>query len=169
MTWVGANKDFLSLLIAMLAIVISFSTVLIGLLNLRTNSFIAIQNVMLSNEMQRGRLLVYKAIATGEAPLPDSDEEYLMVRSLAVFDQLGMLSRRWIVPLRWVLLFWHARLQLLKHGFGVAADPTRPYILGGRPNLQYLVEHAERFRCDQSCCTNGQKERRLMEPPSSAA
>jgi hypothetical protein len=158
MEWVGANKDILSLLIALLAIMVSLSTVLIGLRNLRTNSFMAIQNRMLSSEMQRGRLLVYRAIATGAAPPRDSDEEYLMVRSLAVFDELGMLSRQWIVPRKWVLRFWHARLQLMTHGFGMEPDPTRPYILQGRPNLQYLIERAECYRCGQTCCTNGQKK-----------
>src|SRR5688500_12798044 len=84
MAWVGANKDMLSLLIALLAILVSLSTALINLRNLRTNSFVAMQNVMLNGELQRGRLLVYRAIATGEVPPRDSDEEYLMVRSLAV-------------------------------------------------------------------------------------
>ncbi|MEV4342878.1 hypothetical protein AB0J83_00160 [Actinoplanes sp. NPDC049596] len=164
MEWVGANKDLLSLLIAFLAILVSLSTVLIGVQNLRTNSFIAIQNVMLSGDMQRGRLLVYKAITTGVAPVRDSDEEYLMARALAVFDQLGMLSRRWMVPRKWVMQFWHPRLQLLRHGFGMQPDPERPYILQGRPNLQYLIDRAERYQCDQSCCVDGQKEGRLREP-----
>ncbi|GAA3932734.1 hypothetical protein [Actinoplanes auranticolor] len=164
MAWVGANKDMLSLLIALLAILVSLSTALINLRNLRTNSFVAMQNVMLNGELQRGRLLVYRAIATGEVPPRDSDEEYLMVRSLAVFDQLGMMSRQWIVPRRWVLRFWHPRLQLLKHGFGMEPDPTRPYILQGRPNLQYLVDRAERYHCADTCCANGQKESRLSEP-----
>jgi hypothetical protein len=164
MEWVGANKDILSLLIALLAIMVSLSTVLISLRNLRTNSFMAIQNRMLSSEMQRGRLLVYRAIATGDVPPRDSDEEYLMVRSLAVFDELGMLSRQGIVPRRWVLRFWHARLQLMKHGFGMKPDPHRPYILQGRPNLQYLIDRAERYRCGQTCCINGQRENRLKEP-----
>jgi hypothetical protein len=164
MAWVGANKDMISLLIALLAILVSLSTALINLRNLRTSSFIAIQNVMLNGEMQRGRLLVYRAIATGDVPPRDSDEEYLMVRSLAVFDQLGMLSRQWIVPRKWVLRFWHPRLQLMKHGFGMEPDPTRPYILQGRPNLQYLIDRAERYPCADTCCADGQKESRLKEP-----
>jgi hypothetical protein len=164
MVWVGANKDILSLLIALLAILVSLSTVLISLRNARTNSSIAIQNVMLNGEMQRGRLLVYKAIETGAAPPRDSDEEYLMVRALAVFDLLGMFSRQGIVPLKWVLRFWHARLQLMRHGFGIDEDPTRPYILHGRPDLQYLIERAERYRCGRTCCTHGQRERRLSGP-----
>jgi len=165
MGWVSANKDIISLLIALLAILVSLSTALINVRNLRTSSFIAIQKEMLTGEMQRGRLLVYRAIATGDAPPRDSDEEYLMVRSLAVFDQLGMLSRQWIVPRRWVLRYWHPRLQLLKHGFGIEPDPDRPYILQGRPNLQYLIEHAERYRCADSCCADGRKEGRLRVPP----
>jgi hypothetical protein len=164
MGWVGANKDILSLLIALLAILVSLSTVLISLRNARTNSFIAIQNVMLTGEMQRGRLLVYKAIETGDVPPRDSDEEYLMVRSLAVFDLLGMFSRQRIVPRKWVLRFWHARLQLMKHGFGMEGDPARPYILQGRPDLQDLIERAERYRCSRTCCKNGQRERRLRGP-----
>ncbi|HEX5204262.1 MAG TPA: hypothetical protein VFW27_30415 [Actinoplanes sp.] len=164
MEWVGSNKDILSLLIALLAVMVSLSTVLIGFRNLRTNSFMSIQNRMLSNEMQRGRLLVYRAIATGEAPARDSDEEYLMVRSLAVFDELGMLARLRIVPREWVLRFWHARLHLMTHGFGMEFDPARPYILQGRPNLQYLIACAGRYRCDQDCCADGQKELRLREP-----
>ena len=71
MAWVGANKDMLSLLIALLAILVSLSTALINLRNLRTNSFVAMQNVMLNGELQRGRLLVYRAIATGEVPPRD--------------------------------------------------------------------------------------------------
>jgi hypothetical protein len=164
MGWVGANKDILSLLIALLAILVSLSTVLISLRNARTNSFIAIQNVMLSGDMQRGRLLIYKAIETGDVPARDSEEEYLMVRSLAVFDQLGMFSRQGIVPRKWVLRFWHARLQLMRRGFGVEEDPTRPYILRGRPDLQDLIERAERYRCGRSCCTNDQRARRLRGP-----
>ncbi|MEV4704477.1 hypothetical protein [Actinoplanes sp. NPDC049316] len=164
MAWVGANKDILSLLIALLAILVSLSTALINLRNLRTSNFIAIQNVMLNGDMQRGRLLVYRAIATGDVPARDSEEEYLMVRSLAVFDQLGMLSRQWIVPRRWVLRFWHPRLQLMSHGFGMEPDPARPYILQGRPNLQYLIDCAGRYQCADSCCADGQKQNRLRDP-----
>ena len=51
-------------MIALLAILVSLSTVLISLRNAQTNSFIAIQNVMLNGDMQRGRLLIYKAIET---------------------------------------------------------------------------------------------------------
>ncbi|GIF20245.1 hypothetical protein BJ973_001849 [Actinoplanes tereljensis] len=161
MEWVSANKDILSLLIALLAILVSLSTVLISRRNARTTSFIAIQNVMLSGDLQRGRLLVYRAIQTGDVPPHDSDEEYLMVRSLAIFDLLGMLSGQGIVPRRWVLRYWHARLQLLRHGFGMEEDPSRPYIVHGRPDLQDLIERAERYRCDRTCCANGQRERRL--------
>ncbi|WP_433382689.1 hypothetical protein ACQPZX_19470 [Actinoplanes sp. CA-142083] len=164
MEWVGANKDILSLLIALLAILVSLATVLISLRNARTNSFIAIQNVMLSAEMQRGRLLVYRAIVMGDVPPRDSDEEYLMVRSLAVFDQLGMFARHGIVPRKWVLRFWHPRLQLMRHGFGMEADPARPYILQERPDLQDLIERAERYPCDRACCVNGRKEHRLQRP-----
>ncbi|MGA5299085.1 hypothetical protein ACPCHT_04110 [Nucisporomicrobium flavum] len=164
MAWVSTNKDILSLLIALLAILVSLSTALINLRNLRTSSFIAIQKEMLHSEMQRGRLLVYRALATGDTPPRDSEEEYLMVRALAVFDQLGMLSRQGIVPRRWVLRFWHARLQLLKHGFGMEPDPSRPYILQGRPDLQYLIDRAERYQCADTCCAGGRRESRLRAP-----
>jgi hypothetical protein len=164
MGWVGANKDILSLLIALLAILVSLSTVLISLRNARTNSFIAMQNAMLTGEMQQGRLLIYKAIETGDVPPRDSNEEYLMVRTLAVFDLLGMFSRQGIVPRKWVLRFWHARLQLMRNGFGMEGDAGRPYILQGRPDLQDLIERAEHYRCNRTCCKNGQRERRLQWP-----
>jgi hypothetical protein len=56
----------------------------------------------------------------------------------------------------------------MKHGFGMEPDPTRPYILQGRPNLQYLIDLAERYECADICCTNGQKESRLREPSRTA-
>jgi hypothetical protein len=161
MEWIGANKDLLSLSIAFLAILVSLSTVLISLRNARTNSFVTIQNVMLSADMQRGRLLVYKAIETGRLPPRESDDEYLMIRSLAVFDLLGMFSRQGVVPRKWVLRFWHARLQVMRRGFGMERDATRPYIIQGRPDLQHLINQAVRYRCRQSCCADHQRERRL--------
>jgi hypothetical protein len=164
MGWIGANKDILSLLIAFLAILVSLSTALINRRNSKANSFIAIQNVMLNSELQRGRLLIYKAIETGDAPVRDSDEEYLMIRSLAVFDLVGMFAHYGIVPRKWVLRFWHARLQILRHGFDMGEDATRPYVLRGRPDLQDLIERAERYRCDRTCCTEGQRERRIRGP-----
>jgi hypothetical protein len=164
MEWVGANKDFLSLLIAFMATLVSLATVLFGRRNSQVQSFISMQALMLNSELQRGRLLVYRSIETGELPPRDSDEEYLMARSLAVFDMLGMFVRLRILPLRWVLWFWHPRLQLLRHSFGLDADPDRPYILTERPDLEYLVAEAVRYVCNRKCCAGGLRERRLKPP-----
>jgi len=164
MGWVGANKDLLGVSIAFLAILVSLTTVMISRRNAQVNSFIAIQSVMLSGDLQRGRLLIYKAVETGAVPPRDSEDAYLMVRSLAVFDLLGTYARRRIVPRRWVLEFWHARLQILRHGYGLDADSSGFYPIHGRPDLLDLIERAEHYRCDRACCSNGQRERRLLGP-----
>jgi hypothetical protein len=88
-TWFVSNKDIVGLSIALLAIVVSLTTVLLSRRQQQASSFLAVQELMLSNELQRGRLLIYSAGISGKLPSFDSDDFKLMIRALAVFDLMA--------------------------------------------------------------------------------
>ena len=162
MAWFNSIKDVLGVSIGLLAIVISLMTVLIGRHEQQASSFLAVQELMLSEELQRGRLLIYKAGVSGDIPAMDSGDYYRMVRSLAVFDLMGAYARKGIVRRRWVMDYWHPRLRVLRAGYeAVNFRSDGPYPNHERPDLLDLIARAERYRCSRECCS----EVRNPHPP----
>lgn len=163
MRWFSDNKDLVGIALAFVAIVVSLVTVLISRRQQQANNFLAVQELMLTPELQRGRILLYRAGITGEVPSTESADYYLMVRALAVFDLMGSYVRRGIIKRRWVLEYWHPRLQSLRPGYEAMhldRQEAYPYRVHDRPDLLELMERAERYVCHRVCCANGRREQR---------
>ena len=162
MSWFSANRDTIGIVLALLAILISFTTVVIGRLRQQASSFLALQTMMLAEDLWRGRLMIHQAGMTGVLPSTELEDVYLMVRALATVDLMGSYARRRIVRYSWVLEYWHPRLQVLRHGYHV----VNSYEHGSHPNhdrpdLLDLIARAERYRCARVCCADGKREQRL--------
>lgn len=151
--WFASNKDLLGIGIAFLAILVSLTTVLISRRQQQARSFLAIQELMLSNDLQRGRLLIYSAGRSGNVPPTDSDDFKLMIRALAVFDLMGVYARMRIIRRHWVLDYWHPRLRVLRAGYeAVNFKQYASYPNHERPDLVELIDSAERYQCRRACC-----------------
>lgn len=162
MAWFDAIKDLVAIGLALLAIIVSLVTVLISRRQQQAGSYLAIQELMLSDEVQRGRLLIYESGISGRIPPVGTADYYRIVRALAVFDLLGAYARKGIVRREWVLDYWHPRLQALRPGYElVNFRDDGPYPNHGRPDLLDLIERAERYYCRRQCCVDGRRERRL--------
>jgi hypothetical protein len=175
-SWFSANRDSIGIVLALLAVVISFTTVIIGRLRQQASGFLAVQGMMLAEDLWRGRLMIHQAGMTGSMPSTDLDDVYLMVRALAVVDLMCSYARRHIIRYSWVLEYWHPRLQVLRHGYDVVNSFEHgSYPNHDRPDLLDLVARAESYRCTRVCCANGKREQRLAnatrrpKPEGSAA
>ncbi|AGZ44262.1 hypothetical protein [Actinoplanes friuliensis] len=161
MDWFSVNKDVIGIGIGLLAILISLITVLISRRRL-ASSFLAVQTMMLADDLWRGRLMIYQSGLNGVIVSTEPDDVYLMVRALATFDLMGAYARRGIVPRRWVLDYWHPRLQVLRRGYEVVNSYQHGSYPGhDRPDLLDLMARAERHPCRRECCAGGQIGLRL--------
>ncbi|BCB73697.1 hypothetical protein Pflav_001070 [Phytohabitans flavus] len=162
MAWFDSVKDLVGISLALLAVIVSLVTVLISRRREQASSYLAIQELMLSDEVQRGRLLIYQSGISGRIPPLGTADYFRIVRALSVFDLLGAYARKGIVRREWVLDYWHPRLQALRAGYElVNYREDGPYPNHGRPDLLDLIERAERYDCRRQCCTDGRRERRL--------
>ena len=177
MGWFSANKDIIGISLALLAIIISLTTVIISRRRQQASSFLSVQGLMLAEDLWRGRLMIYQAGRTGSMPSVNQEDVYLMIRALATIDLMGAYARRGIIPYRWVLEYWHPRLQVLRPGYQVVnAHEHGSYPTHDRPDLLDLIARAERHPCSKVCCSRGKREERMakavrpppVEPPASA-
>jgi hypothetical protein len=160
--WFDSIKDFAGISIAFLAIIVSLVTVLISRRQQQASSYLAVQELMLNDELQRGRLLIYEVGMSGKLPPIGTADYYRMVRALAIFDLMGAYARKGIIQRNWVLDYWHPRLQVLRPGYElVNFRDDGPYPSHGRPDLLDLIERAERFHCNRQCCAAGRRDLRL--------
>jgi hypothetical protein len=97
------NKDLVAIDIALVAIIISLTTVLTDRHHHRAMSFPTVQELMLYADLQHGRILVYEADVTGKVPPDGSAESFQIIRARAVFDTVDAFVRRGIVARRWFL------------------------------------------------------------------
>jgi hypothetical protein len=155
MSWFVANKDLVAIAIATIAIVVSLITVVVSRRQQQMNAYLQLNNMLSTRELRDGRRLAYRL---GEGlPMPDydSDDMLRIDQSLAMLDQLGMFTRRSVIPRRWVLDYWHLQLRDLRTGYNTVVQMHGDnWFNGGTPypDLGELINRAERYSCRLACC-----------------
>jgi hypothetical protein len=106
------STDLLSLIIATLAVVLSLITVVLQRWQQQREAYRGIYEVLMSEQLQRGRWLISEISQPGDLPKDRSADFYLIHRTLGWFDTLAMYHQRRVVPRRWVIECGITRLTL---------------------------------------------------------
>ena len=154
---VGRFKDLIAIAVAAVAVVLSLTTVIIQRRQQQRDAYRQIQDVLMSEDIQRGRWMVI-AIGLGDLPFPErySADFYLLNRTLGIYDTLAMYVRRKVVPRTWVLDMWHHPLHRMLPGAEKLARRHRELGLTWTPwpELWSLLEQAKNYRTSLRCCTD---------------
>ena len=110
------STDLLSLRIATLAVVLSLITVVLRRWQQQREAYRGIYEVLMSEQLQRGRWLISEISRSGDLPEDRSPDSYLIYRTLGWFDTLAMYHQRRVGPRRWVLEVWHHSLRDISTG-----------------------------------------------------
>jgi hypothetical protein len=110
------SMDLLSLIIATLAVGLSLITVVLQRRQQQSEAYRGIYEVLMSEQLQRGRWLVSEISRPGDLPKDQSPDFYLIYRTLGWFDTLAMYHQRRVVPRRWVIEVWHHSLRDISTG-----------------------------------------------------
>lgn len=154
MAWFANNKDLVGIALALAAVIVSLITILLSRRQQQLSSFLQIQDVMLGEDLQHGRRLIYRAASGSPVPAPDTADLHTVARALAVFNLLGSYVRWGMVPRRWVLDFWHTRLRSLRSGYEAVVSERVSWSEGRPPwpDLLDLMDRADKYNCRRSCC-----------------
>ena len=112
----GSSMDLLSLGIATLAVVLSLITALLQRRQQQREAYRGIYEILMSEQLQRGRWLVSEISQPEDLPENRSSDSYLIYRTLGWFDTLAMYHQRRVVPRRWVMEVWHHPLRDIRPG-----------------------------------------------------
>ena len=148
------STDLLSLIIATLAVVLSLITVVLRRWQQQREAYRGIYEVLMSEQLQRGRWLISEISRSGDLPEDRSAESYLIYRTLGWFDTLAMYHQRRVVPRRWVLEVWHHSLRDISAGAKVMRNDR---LERGQDYLpwQYLwplLDDAAHYQSRGLCC-----------------
>jgi hypothetical protein len=124
MSWFASSKDFLATVVAFLALLVSFTTVVLSRKQQQRTAYWDLYSVLMSDDLHRGRWLIYEIHSEDDDPNRHDDAEtyYLIYRTLGVFDNLGMFVKRKIVPRELVLEVWHHPLIAMCPGAQIVRD-----------------------------------------------
>jgi hypothetical protein len=111
--WVVRN---LGILIATVAVGLSFATATLNRRQRRQDMFLRVHEMLIDIEMQRGRRLLYQCGRDGRLPPEESDDFARISRALSVHNTVAVYVRRGIVPRRWILEGWQNTLCDMRHG-----------------------------------------------------
>lgn len=153
MRWLLGNTQFIGIVIAALAICLSFLTALLNRRQRRQDMFLRVQDMLTDIDIAQGRFQLHKVAETGYVPTLGAPERFQLSRCLSVHNTVATYVRRGIVPKRWVLDSWHHSLQDLRQGVA-AMVRTRQEMQQWRPwaDLDWLITLAEKHRTQMPCC-----------------
>jgi hypothetical protein len=156
---VRLSTDLLSVLgivIAAIAVGVSFATVLLGRRQRRQDMFIRVQEMLADEKMQTGRWLLYQGAVTENRVVRGTPEGGLVYRTIRVHSTVAMYVRRGLVPRQWVLEAWHHSLRNMRPGLTtyVAQQEDAAVRWYVASELMGLIEMAERYRSSLACCRN---------------
>lgn len=157
MSWFMANKDLVGIALATMAIALSTITVIVSRRQQQTNAFLQVQQLLLAQDLQHGRRLVYGVGNGWDVPPYGSVDLHQVDRAMGMLDLLGTFVRRRIVRRAWVLDFWHRALRNLRPGYDAVVRLHSEHWFRGVtpwPDLADLIERSERYNCRQPCCTS---------------
>lgn len=155
MSWFAANKDLVGIALATIAIALSMITVIVSGRQQQMNAFLQVQHLLLEQDLQNGRRLVYGVGNGWDVPTFGSDDLHQIDRAMGMLDLLGTFVRRRVVRRSWVLDFWHRALRNLRPGYDSVVRLHSEHWFKGVtpwPDLEDLIERSERYRCQQPCC-----------------
>jgi hypothetical protein len=113
MEWLSRN---LGVMVATVAVVLSFSTVMLNRRQRRQDVYFRVHETLTSLEMQRGRRLLHRCGEKGALPPEDDADFALISRTLSVHNTVAIYVRRGLVPRRWVLAGWQNTLCNMRQG-----------------------------------------------------
>jgi len=153
MDFFARSKDLIAIVIAIVAVVLTLVTVLAQRRQQRRNAFQQIHDVLMEQEHQRGRWMMWEIAGTGRLPAQDTPDYYLINRTLGMLDLLAHYTRRGVIPRRWVLERWHHPLQRMAAAVTLLAD-ERVAVANWRPwtELDWLIRAAATYHSSQGCC-----------------
>jgi hypothetical protein len=117
MAWFVENTYLLTIWIALLAVVLSFTTIIMQRNESKRDAYREIGTVVMSEDIHRGRWFLNKM---EEIPT-DEPTRLLIYRTLGLLNNLAMFVDHHVVPKKWVLDVWHHALQDMR----LAADLIR--------------------------------------------
>lgn len=150
----GSSPDLLSLIIATLAVGLSLITVVLQRRQQQREAYRGIYEVLMSDQLQRGRWLVSEISRHGDLPKNRSPDSYLIYRTLGWFDTLAMYYQRRVVPRRWVMEVWHHSLRDISTGAKVMLNERLKMSRDYAP-WQYLwplLDDAAHYQSRGLCC-----------------
>jgi hypothetical protein len=150
--WFQSSKDLLAIIIATAAVVVSLVTVTMQRRQGQRAAFREIYTTLMSDDLHRGRWLIYEISKTHIIPKDEKDVR-LIYRTLGVFNNMAMFARQKVVPLGWVLEVWHHPLRDMHDG----ADTIRQNVqvsprASSWPELWILFERAQTYHSPLPCC-----------------
>jgi len=119
MSWFAQNKDFLALVVATLAVIVSLITVLTQKRQQQLDTYRHIYDILMSPDIHRGRWAIIDIGMANRIPEWDSPELLLLFRTLGMLNALATYYRHRIVPRRLVLKIWQYPLMDMRAGVTV--------------------------------------------------
>jgi hypothetical protein len=155
MNWFQSSKDLIAIAIAALAVLVSLVTVIFQRRQEQRAAYREIYTTLMSEDLHQGRWLINNISKTHIIP-EDEVELRLIYRTLGVFDNMAMFTRRRVVPLKWVLEVWHHPLKDMRKGTDIIrqnfievkySSAATPW-----PQLWILLDKAQRYHSTLPCC-----------------
>jgi hypothetical protein len=150
----GSSTDLLSLIIATLAVGLSLITAVVQRRQQQREAYRGIYEVLMSEQLQRGRWLVSEISRPADLPKDRSPDSYLIYRTLGWFDTLAMYHQRRMVPRRWVIEVWHHSLRDISAGAKVMLNERLKTGQDYAPwqHLWPLLDDAAHYQSRGLCC-----------------
>ena len=164
----GSSTALLSLIIATLAVGLSLVTVILQRRQQQREAYRGIYEVLMSEQLQRGRWLVSGISQPGDLPKDRSPDSYLIYRTLGWFDTLAMYGQRRVVPRRWVMEVWHHALRDISTGAKVMLNDRlkKGQDYASWQYLWPLLDDAAHYQSHGLCCHPHDLAAAGSQPPS---
>jgi hypothetical protein len=119
MSWFAQNKDFVAIIVATLAVIVSLVTVLVQRRYQQLDAYRQIYEVLMSPDIHRGRWEIIDIGRTRKVPGWDSPELFVLFRTLGQLNALATYYHHRIVPRRLVRKIWRYPLMDMREGITV--------------------------------------------------
>lgn len=167
--WFSDNSGLVGLALSFVAIGLSVFTVVTSRRQQRDAAFARIHELLIQPDLQRGRRTLFAVRSAEDVPAVGTVAWDEANRALAMYETLGYYVAKGIVPPNQALGLWHHSIRDIRTAAGWFVEARRGTHVGGWrpwPYLHELMDRADRYRSDLSCCAS-RDEREPSEPPAS--
>jgi len=152
MTWFAENTDLLTICIALLAVALSLTTIIMQRNETKRDAYREIYTALMSEDIHRGRWLLNKIKTPDQIPT-DEPTRLLIYRTLGLFNNLAMFVDHHVVPRKWVLDVWHHPLQDMRRAAElIGAREKAQTGVSPWPQLWSLFSDLDEYHSSLSCC-----------------